>query len=116
MQFYKDFFSETIAFHIYKLEYLIDGKSRRIEVDSIGKSALFLGLKQSIVLTSAHDDGLEWDENSVYFTHMPSYYNSHLGVFNLKNKQVEKVCDLPKGPAPPVFWIDPNTLHYCMLG
>ncbi|KAM0963405.1 hypothetical protein ACFX19_022821 [Malus domestica] len=31
MRFYKDFFSETIAFHIYKLEYLIDGKSRWIE-------------------------------------------------------------------------------------
>lgn len=69
VRFYKDFFSETIAFHIYKLEYLIDGKSRWIEVDSIGKSALFLGLKQSIVMTSAHD-GLEWDENSVYFTHI----------------------------------------------
>ncbi|KAM2332209.1 hypothetical protein ACFX1X_022796 [Malus domestica] len=27
----KDFFSETIAFHIYKLEYLIDGKSGWIE-------------------------------------------------------------------------------------
>ncbi|CAB4261922.1 unnamed protein product [Prunus armeniaca] len=97
---------KTISFRVYNLG-LIDGKCGWMEVESIGNWAFVLGSKQSTVMICS-GDGSEWEENSIYFTEMP-YLKGHLGVFNLSDKRVKKVCDLPQRPPySPDLWLDPK--------
>lgn len=86
---------------------MIDGKCGWMEVESIGNWAFILGSKQSTVMI-CFGDGSEWEENSIYFTEMP-YLKGHLGVFNLRDKRVKKVSDLPQRPPySPDLWLDPK--------